>query len=121
MSVSQWVGQSVSGQLQQKQKQQKPQPQPQSEKQQDNHTPSTNKVVTNKTLKAGDSWMKSIQEIKKICQSHKLICPYKKLLQAHRILSTLISTKTGRTASPFRLMKENTLIYTEKKKNHDSI
>ena len=96
---------------QQQQKQQKPQPQPQPQKQQDDHTPSTNK-----TLKAGDSWIKSIQEIKKICQSHKLICPYKKLLQAHRILGTLISTKTGRTASPFRLMKKNTLIYTEKKR-----
>ena len=112
---------SEESQQQQQQKQQpqpqpKTQPQPQPQKQLDD-PPSTNKTdKTDKTVKAGDSWMKSIQEIKKICQSHKLICPYKKLLQAHRILNTLISTKTGRTASPFRLMKGNSLIYTEKKR-----
>ena len=74
------------------------------------------KTVNDKSSKAEEAWMETIQEIKTLCQKNKLICPYKKLLQAHRILSKLISTKTGRTASPFRLMKDHTLLYTGKKK-----
>ena len=62
-----------------------------------------------------NQWTESIKNIKSICRKNKMICPYKKLIQARGYLSSFVSTKIGRKAGAFRLMKNGTLVYTNKK------